>query len=493
MIDIDIHNVTSIAYNVGNYPEVVAALETVMPGFQYTYAYKRGFSNGKINLFKGEEFPTGLINYLLIKIEEAGVPVSVTDYRTIRHIDLQPTTVQLRPYQEEIVNKALTNLYSDGQGGGTWWPRGVIQVATGGGKTEMAAAMIQMTNVPTIFLVHRQDLATQATERFKPYGIEVGTLEDPKQVVVTTVQSLMSWNMNFEKTYINSEGEEVDRSDEWMDKKARRQAAKSSKVKTYLDTVEQVFIDEAHLIASTEDKMNMFSTALSLMPNAFMRWGLTATPFMRDTLHNWMLEGATGPILAQITNRELIDLGYLSEAFVDIYIMPQNKDIPKDWPRSYEYGIMTYKLRNDKIVQCFSTYPGPTMILVNKIGHGQILEKKLAEAGFTVPFVYGNSSKEERRAVIAKVKSGKLPGVIASTIWDEGIDIANIQTVILAGAGKSEIKNLQRLGRGLRVSSGKSALHLIDFLDSSPTTLKKHSQVRELLWQEQGFTIRYLQ
>jgi superfamily II DNA or RNA helicase len=489
LIDIEINNVTSIANGASAYPEVMECLNTWSPGYQYTYLYKVGRWNGKVSLFKGEEFPTGLVEALYDHIVRLKIPCNVKDNRVIRPVYLQETTVNLRDYQEEIIKKCIHNTY-----GGTWWPRGVIQVATGGGKTEMAAALIQIINVPTIFLVHRQDLQTQAIERFKPYGIDVGTLDTIGQnlVTVTTIQSLMSWNMSFDKVYTQADGTEVERDDKWMKKKEAKQSARAFELKSRLLDIQQVFIDEAHLVAAVAENMNMFSTALSLMPNAYCRWGLTATPFLRDKLHNWMLEGATGPVIAQITNRELIDMGYLSEAFVDIFVMPKSHVLPNDWPRCYDYGIVTNRVRNEQIVKCFATYPGPTLILVNKLGHGTLLEKMVQTAGFNLPFVHGSTSQSERQKVIKLLKSGRLNGAIVSTIWDEGLDIPNLGTIILAGGGKSEIKNLQRLGRGLRVADGKANLRLVDFQDTSPAILKKHSTIREKIWEDQGFTLNYV-
>lgn len=489
MIDIEINNVMSIAKGASAYPGVMDCLNTWSPGYQYTKLFKMGRWDGKVSLFKGEEFPTGLVEALYDHIVRSKIPCNVKDNRIIPSIKLKDTTVNLREYQDEIVKKCVSNTY-----GGTWWPRGVIQAATGGGKTEMAAALIQIINVPTIFLVHRQDLQTQAIERFKPYGIDVGTLDTigQNQVTVTTVQSLMSWNMSFDKNYTQADGTEVERDDEWLENKAAKQAARAFEIKSRLLDIQQVFIDEAHLVAASADNMNMFSTALSMMPNAYCRWGLTATPFLRDRLHNWMLEGATGPVIAQITNRELIDMGFLSEAFVDIYVMPKNAVLPKEWPRCYEYGIVTNRMRNEQIVKCFATYPGPTLILVNKLGHGTLLEKALQDAGFNLPFVHGVTPQSERKRIIGLLKSGKINGAIVSTIWDEGLDIPNIGTVILAGGGKSEIKNLQRLGRGLRISDGKANLKLVDFQDTSPTILKKHSSVREKIWEDQGFTLNHI-
>ena len=481
MIDIEIYNTFSIAKGLEKYPQVQKCLEAYAPGYKYMLNYKRGRWDGKVNLFDGEKFLTGLLPVVIEALARHRVQYTLTDERKCPQITLHPHGMSLRPYQEQFIQTALTNMKYE-----TWWPRGVIQVATGGGKTEMAAAIIKMTGKPTLFLVHRKDLQTQAIKRFEKYGIDVGTLdsEDKHQVLVATIQSLMSWDMNFEKFYTNSEGEEVERDEDWLEAKEGKQERREASIKKMLLTVEQVFIDEAHLVASKMERSGLFNSALQLMPNAYMRWGLTATPFMREQLHDWMLEGGTGGVLCKITNRELIDAGYLTECVVDMFLTGKQPDVPKTWPECYDYGVVTNRIRNDKIVKCFQSYPGPTLILVNKISHGDLLAKKL-----NIPFLSGVSSAKDREAAIEDMKAGNLSGVIASTIWDEGIDIANIKTVILAGGGKSAIKNLQRLGRGLRLAEGKTQLQLVDFLDQSPAILARHSQLRKALWLEQGFKV----
>jgi len=481
VIDIEINNVFTIAKGLAQYPVLGKCLEAYAPGYKYTLNYKRGRWDGKVNLFNGEAFLTGLLPTVVEAIERHKIMFTLSDCRTITTPILRPSWVNLRPYQQEAVNKVITNMSF-----GTWWPRGVIQVATGGGKTEMAADLIAMTNVPTIFLVHRKDLQIQAIERFKKYHLNAGELENigNQNVTVTTIQSLMSWNMDFAKHYTNSEGEDIERDDEWLAAKALKQNSRSQDVKAALLDIQQVFIDEAHLVASNVDRMGLFGAALQSMPNAYMRWGLTATPFMREQLHDWMLEGGTGQALVKITNRELIDAGYLTECVVDMFLTGKQPDVPKTWPECYDFGVVTNRIRNDKIVKCFNTYPGPTLILVSKLAHGELLAKKLS-----IPFLSGQSTAQERKNAIDAMKAGLEPGVVASTIWDEGIDIANIKTVILAGGGKSDIKNLQRLGRGLRLSAGKSQLQLVDFIDQSPAILARHSQLRKKLWTDQGFKI----
>lgn len=474
----------SCAKGVKDYPIVIKCLETFAPGYKYTFDYKRGRWNGRVNLFNSESFLTGLVPTVLKVIIDNKIPYTITDNRKIKTISLKPSQIDLRSYQEDTVNKALTNQYL-----GTWWPRGVIQICTGGGKSEVAAAMIQMTGVPTIFLVHRKDLQTQTIERFNKYGILAGELNNiaSNLITVTTVQSLMSWSMDFSKCYINNKGDKIQRNDAWLDAKSAKQNLLAANIKAALENIEQVFIDEAHLITSKMEKIGLFSGALNLMPNAYMRWGLTATPFMKEQLHNWMLEGATGPAIVNINNRELINAGYLTECIVDMFLTGKQPDIAKTWPDCYDLGIVTNQIRNNKIIDCFNTYEGPTLILVSKISHGKLLSDKL-----NIPFLSGQSSQIDRKSAIDAIKDGKLSGIIASTIWDEGIDLPSIRCVILAGGGKSDIKNLQRLGRGLRKSEDKSYLRLIDFFDQSPFILKRHSEMRKSLWLEQGFKVNMI-
>ena len=481
MIDIEIYNVFSTAHGIAQYPPVLKCLEAFAPGYKYTVNYKRGRWDGKVNLFTDETFLTGLLPVVTEALSRFKIPFTLNDCRNITTPTLRQSWMALRPYQVEVVSKALTNMQF-----GTWWPRGVLQVATGGGKTEMAADIIIMTDVPTIFLVHRKDLQTQAIERFQKYKIDAGTLDNIGNQIVTvaTIQSLMSWDMDFQKYYVNSDGEEMERDNDWLKAKEAKQEKREQDTEAKLLDIQQVFIDEAHLVASKIERIGLFGAALQLMPNAYMRWGLTATPLMREQLHDWMLEGGTGNVLVKITNRELIDLGYLTECVVDMFLTGKQPDVPKTWPECYDFGVVTNRIRNDKIASCFQTYPGPTLILVSKIAHGELLAKKL-----NIPFLSGQSSATERRQAIEDMRDSKLSGVVASNIWDEGIDVAAIRCVILAGGGKSAIKNLQRLGRGLRLSEGKTQLQLVDFLDQSPAILSRHSQLRKALWLEQGFKV----
>ena len=89
--------------------------------------------------------------------------------------------------------------------------------------------------------------------------------------------------------------------------------------------------------------------------------------------------------------------------------------------------------------------------------------------------------------ILERMKSE--PGVyIATPIFDEGIDVPAIDVVVLAGAGKSHIKLLQRIGRGLRKKEGEdNTLVIHDFIDDTNKYLFKHSKARVAVYKDEKF------
>ena len=435
------------------------SLTTYAPGYRYSKLYKLKKWDGKVCLLKDKQFPTGLIPRLNLNS-------NITDNRFIKSIKLSCPTISLRDYQFQVVKQAFENKYK-----GLWWPRGVIKVATGGGKTHIAAAMIEMTKVPTLFLANNKQLVTQTKAKFESLGLKTNTLSDPGPLVITTVQSLMSWAFNRKQISENL----INKADRMID---------------YLKTVEQIFVDEAHGIASSLEKGNLFTQALNLMPNAYMRWGLTATPFMRAEYHNLLLEATTGNLLSDISTQYLIERGYLVKPEIFIHSTEKLK-IPREWPECYLLGIVHNEQRNKKIAQLIKEENGPILVLVKNIAHGKIIEDYTKNLNINIEFINGEEDNiEEREKVIRKLQSGKLKAVISTRILDQGIDIPELRTLILAGAGKSISTLIQQLGRALRPASGKSTVHVHDFLDHATHKLYEHSLKRQKTWESENHSIK---
>ncbi len=462
------------------YCQVRDAIKCDAPGARYMYQHKlwlrtggKAGWDGKTSILskphpsnKSAFFPAGLLPLIHDKLmEKMTDTIQFNDLRVTPNVKAGTYTVPLRGYQAVCFLDAVTNTVTMG-GQKFHWPCGVLQIATGGGKTEIAVAMYQAMPVPTMFIAHRKHLVTQARERFKKYGISTGQIgdgkfePDPTGITVATVQTIHK---------LFKEGD-------------------SSKIRLFAGA-SQIFFDEAHLAASKIDKGNQLVTVARQFRGAYFRYGLTATPFMKDQYSNQLLMGCTGDKLCEISNDQLIQAGHLTPPRVVIIEMPAVKG-PKSWPEVYDSAIILNDYRNDRIIKELIAAPKPAFVMCTRLGHAKALHKYAESLGFSLPAVMsGDTSNKDRIQAIKDLQSGKEKAIIATTIFDEGVDLPELRTIIMAGGGKSVVAQLQRIGRGLRTSKGKYEILVIDFNDTSGAIMKRHSAGRRKVWQDEGFTI----
>ena len=120
--------------------------------------------------------------------------------------------------------------------------------------------------------------------------------------------------------------------------------------------------------------------------------------------------------------------------------------------------------------------------MIKEIAHGEILNSLLHTykkgAYIHHEFIHGDTPLDRRTEILEDFKSGVFGVLITSVILDQGIDIPNIDVLVLAGGGSSQIKSLQRIGRGLRWNAHKEKLTVIDFADRTHRYLAKHAYDR---------------
>lgn len=110
----------------------------------------------------------------------------------------------------------------------------------------------------------------------------------------------------------------------------------------------------------------------------------------------------------------------------------------------------------------------------------------------TFAYISGQDSTERRARVIRAFREGKVNVLIASTIVDEGFDVPAIRFLVLAGGGKAEHRQVQRIGRGMRAASGKERLVVVDFMDRGKY-LGAHSRRRAKAYaKERAYTVHEL-
>ncbi len=464
------------------YAQVREEAKCMAPGARYMRQHKLWLTsggkagwNGKTSILSKPHpstgnafFPTGLLPYIYTQL------MSRAERMTITFNDLRPRppmpsygyTVPLYDYQANAFNDAVGNRVWMGQAKGFHWPQGILQIATGGGKTELAVALCQAIPVPTMFIVHRKHLVTQAKDRFAKYGIACGQIgdgvfdPDTQGITIATVQTL---------DRLFQEGD-------------------NEKIKQFLGA-QQIFFDEAHLAASKIAVGNQLVAVARCFRQAYYRWGLTATPFMKDEYSNQLLMGITGDVLCKISNDQLIKAGHLTPPKMVMIKMP---DIgrPKAWPEVYDHAIVLNTTRNNRIIEELSKCPKPAIVMTTRLAHAKALLRMAETKGISLPaVVQGATKNKERMRLISDLQSSKIEAIIVTTIFDEGVDIPELRTLIIAGGGKSKVAALQRIGRGLRKAAGKSEVLVIDFLDQTGVILKRHSAARKKIYKEEGFDV----
>ena len=463
------------------YAQVREEAKCMAPGARYMRQHKLWLTsggkagwNGKTSIMSKPHprngsafFPTGLLPYIHTQLMiKARLAITLKDLRPRPPMPSYGYTVPLYDYQANAFNDAVGNRVWMGQAKGFHWPQGILQIATGGGKTELAVALCQAIPVPTMFIVHRKHLVTQAKDRFAKYGIACGQIgdgvfdPDTQGITIATVQTL---------DRLFQEGD-------------------NEKIKQFLGA-QQIFFDEAHLAASKIAVGNQLVAVARCFRQAYYRWGLTATPFMKDEYSNQLLMGITGDVLCKVTTAQLIKSKHLVPPRVVIIEMP---DIgrPKAWPEVYDHAIVLNTTRNNRIIEELSKCPKPAIVMCTRLAHAKVLHKLAELKGIPVPAVQsGTTATKDRTKVIEGLQSGKEKAIIATTIYDEGVDITNIRTLILAGGGKSKVARLQQMGRGLRTHKGKDEVLVIDFDDQTGAILKRHSEARRKVWEGEGFTV----
>jgi superfamily II DNA or RNA helicase len=412
-------------------------------GFMFMRKYKMGMWDGYISLMGGVyKFPTGLLSRVETALKNRGIEIEYSDIGLQQvvnwHVDENMLEgIVLRDYQVDAAIKLLNA------------KRGVAKMATNSGKTEIIAAILKSLRKNAIIVVHRKELLYQTAERLAyRTGLDVARigdgLEEKGDVTVAMVQTLSARNYDYSDTKNDI-----------------------------------VIVDECHHVSS--DQM---MDVLYRIPGEY-RYGFSGTPLKDDVLSDLKLISLTGEIVVDISNKYLVDAGYSAKPRVNIITMESVS--VDEWEASYQDAydtlIVNNDARNGAISRIANTSAGTVLILVERIEHGEILNELIPKS----VFVNGSFDSAYRQQILKKMKSGGV--FIATPIFDEGIDVPSISTLIIACGGNSSNKLLQRLGRGLRKKAYDNVVQVFDFLDDTNIYLFRHSEKRIDTLIEEGFEV----
>lgn len=331
--------------------------------------------------------------------------------------------------------------------------RALLISATGTGKTYASAfAMRELGFQRVLFLVHRGQLAKQTKKSYKRiFGESVsmglvgaGYDEYEKDYVFATVQTLNR--------------------DEHL-KKYRS------------DEFDCIILDEAHhSAANTYQKvMNYFKPKLWL--------GMTATPDKRD-------DKIEGKNIYEIFHYQIAYEIRLQQAMEEKFLCPfhyfgisdisllDEKKIKSKKITEKDFNLLTSDERVKHIIQQakYYGYSGDRvkgLIFCSRIDESEELSAKFNEAGYRTIALNGSASEDERTNAFERLAMNEedatenmqpLDYIFSVEILNEGVDIVEVNQVIMLRPTESPIVFIQQLGRGLRKAEGKEYVIVLDFI-----------------------------
>jgi superfamily II DNA or RNA helicase len=209
------------------------------------------------------------------------------------------------------------------------------------------------------------------------------------------------------------------------------------------------------------------------------------------------LEAITGKVLHRVTNADLILGEYSAYPVVvfDDYMKGIKSKKYEFYRTEYEEEVVSNKNRNERIAyhsqKAYNQKRG-VLILVTQIEHAKNIQDCISEriSGVRCEFIQGETSAEERNLILKDFSEGLVPFLISTSVLREGVDIPNIECLIIAFGGLSSVATLQSVGRSLRKLRGSSRpVVIVDFMDRGGAYLLKHSKKRLATYESEGFAV----
>ena len=454
--------------------------EFEVPGARYLPSVRLGRWNGKTSYFSlgGSTF-INLLDQVLPIVEAHGYDLELEDLRdynaTFQFNQVNDTffsdklwpeghvmaghPIELRDYQVEIVNNFLAS------------PQSLQEVATGAGKTLMTAALSKSVEEygRSIVIVPNKSLVVQTEADYINTGLDVGVYfgdrkDFNKQHTICTWQSLNNMLKN-------TKSGEADVS-----------------IVDFIEGVVCVIVDEVHM-ARADALKTLLTSVFSHVP---IRWGLTGT-IPKAEFEKTSLLVSLGPVTGKLSASELQDRGVLARCHVNVV---QLKDAPEFTNYQSELKFLTEDPKrldtiSALIKQISST--GNTLVLVDRIGAGRALQNRLSEIfslvkdAPDVAFVSGGMKLTDRKEEYDEIKTASNKIIIATYgVAAVGINIPRIFNLVLVEPGKSFVRVIQSIGRGIRKAEDKDHVEIWD-ITSTCKFAKRHLTQRKAFYKEANY------
>jgi superfamily II DNA or RNA helicase len=351
--------------------------------------------------------------------------------------------------------------------------QGLVEIATAGGKTVTALALLSRLKQRSIIFVHTIDILDQwerQAKRFLP-GVDVGIWygakkKEGKHITIATIQS--------------------------MDDALISRMSKEYGL---------IVMDECHRAASPS-----FQNVVGNMAAKF-RYGLTATIKRKDGKH-FLLSSTFGEVLvkleyADITDRIILPTVYpveiststdysrvyfdkvdnrtgQLETYVDYVLLDEL--LAQDMERN---AIVTTVIRS--VMAAPETYG---LVLTKRVEHAQYLAEVLRGYGISAEAAYGEMSKKARSNLFERARKKEIRCIVGTSLADEGLDIVVLNRLFLVAPTSFDGKLTQRIGRVIRVAEGKDDVAVIDFVDKDVLELASGFEKRKRFFAKHDIEVK---
>lgn len=448
-------------------------LKFFLPYARHVPAYKLGRWDGTVGFFTvgGNTFVNALPHIIPI-LQEQRYEFDVEDQRKTWKFDFKEIAedhfsartwpdkhpaagqpVVLRDYQVNIINKFLDN------------PQSIQEIATGAGKTLMTAALSDLIEPygRSIVIVPNKDLVTQTEADYINLGLDVGVyFGDRKEFGKThTICTWQSLNI-IEKRFRDGESE--------------------MSLDDFAEDVVCIMVDEVH-----QAKADVLKKLLTgSFRNVPIRWGLTGTIPKADH-ERLSLEVGLGEVVHQLAANELQEQGVLAQCDVNILQLQDNVSYG-NYQSELTY-LTTDKNRLDYMSGLIERMAesGNTLVLVDRIKAGEGLVERL---GDNTVFISGAMKTTDRKDEYDEVSGADGKIIIATYgVAAVGINIPRIFNLVLIEPGKSFVRVIQSIGRGIRKAQDKDSVQIWD-ITSSAKFSKRHLTERKKYYKEAKYPFR---
>ena len=441
--------------------------------YQVPYAYhlpsvKLGRWDGKIAFFGlGGTTYISLVDKILPILEDGGVYIEFEDHRQKHNFEFKAVdknflssmqwpdnhpsageNIELRDYQVDTINKFIEN------------PQCIQEIATGAGKTIITAALCQLVEPygRTITIVPNKSLVTQTEEDFLACNLDTGVYYGDRKEVgrYNTIATWQSLNV--------------------LEKKAKNEH--TTEFKEFCAGINTVIIDEVHMAKA--DVLKRLLTGP--FAHCGIRWGLTGT--VPKAEYEFMgIRVSIGEVINKLPAKELQDKGVLASCHVNV-LQTQDHPMFKNYQEELKW-LTTDSNRMTWIAQTINdiSSSGNTLILVDRISAGEILQKKLKDS----VFISGSTKNLERKEHYDEVSTAQSKIIIATYgVASVGINIPRIFNLVLIEPGKSFVRVIQSIGRGIRKAEDKDKVQIWD-ITSSCKFAKRHLTQRKKFYKEANY------